>query len=65
MNRPPVGTPTWTQADDAKLCALAVAGLNSREIATELNRSIDAVQARSKKLGISLQRVMIGRPPKI
>src|ERR1700684_3384851 len=30
--RPPVGTPTWTEAGDAKLRSLAVAGLSSREI---------------------------------
>jgi hypothetical protein len=61
MKRPPVGTPTWTEADEAKLRSLAIAGMTSREIATELNRSLDAVQARSKKLGISLQKVMIRR----
>ena len=61
MKPPAVGTPTWTEADDAKLRSLAVAGLSSREIATELNRSLNAVQARSKKLGISLQQVMIRR----
>jgi ethanolamine ammonia-lyase small subunit len=61
MKRPPVGTPTWTDADDAKLRSLAADGLSSREIATEINRSLNAVQARSKKLGISLQQVMIRR----
>jgi hypothetical protein len=61
MKRPPVGTPTWTKADDAKLRSLVVAGLSSREIATELSRSLNAVQAKSQKLGISLQQVMIRR----
>jgi hypothetical protein len=61
MKRPPVGTSTWTEADDTKLRSLAIAGMSSREIATELDRSLDAVQARSKKLGISLQLVMIRR----
>jgi hypothetical protein len=61
MKRPPVGTSTWTEADDAKLRSLVVAGLSSREIATELSRSLNAVQARSQKLGISLQHVMIRR----
>ncbi|HEX7529897.1 MAG TPA: hypothetical protein VF333_02050 [Pyrinomonadaceae bacterium] len=61
MKRPPVDTPTWTEADDATLRSLAVAGLSSREMATEINRSLNAVQARSKKLGISLQQVMIRR----
>jgi hypothetical protein len=57
----PVGTPSWTEADDTKLRSLAVAGLSAREIATELNRSLYAVQARSKKLGISLKQVIIRR----
>jgi hypothetical protein len=65
MKPPAVGTPTWTGTDDAKLRSLAVAGLSSREIASELNRSLDAVQARSKKLGISLKQVMIRRRLKI
>jgi hypothetical protein len=38
MKRPPIGTSTWTEADDAKLRSLVVAGLSSREIATELIR---------------------------
>jgi rRNA maturation endonuclease Nob1 len=58
---PPVGTPAWTEADDAKLRSLAVAGMNAREIAAELNRSLYAVQNRSKKLGISFKQVMIRR----
>jgi len=61
MKHPPVGTPTWTEADDAKLRSLAVAGLNAREIAAELNRSLYAVQARSKKLGLSFKQVTIRR----
>jgi hypothetical protein len=61
MKRPPVGTSTWTEADDAKLRALVIAGLSSGEIATELNRSLDAVRARSEKLGISLKRLTIRR----
>jgi hypothetical protein len=53
MKRQPAATATWTEADEAKLRSLAIASMNSREIATELNRSLDAVQAGSKKLGIS------------
>jgi hypothetical protein len=45
MKLPPVGAPTWTEADDAKLRSLAMAGLSSREIAMELNRSLNAVRA--------------------
>jgi hypothetical protein len=61
MKPPAVGTPTWTDVDDAKLRSLAVAGLSAREIAAELNRSIDAVHGRSKKLRISLKQVKIRR----
>jgi hypothetical protein len=61
MKRPPVGTSTWTEADDAKLRSLVVAGLSAREIAMELSRSLHAVRARSEKLGISLKQVMIRR----
>lgn len=51
MNRPHVGT--WTQANDEKLRVLVVAGMNTREIAMELNRSVYAIRARSEKLGVS------------
>jgi hypothetical protein len=61
MKLEPVGTPTRTEADDAKLRSSAVAGPNSREIAMELNRSLYAVRARSEKLGVSLKRVMVRR----
>ncbi len=56
-----VGIPTWTEADDQRLRLLAVSGKTSREIATEIGRSISAVQARAKKLGLSLKQVMVRR----
>jgi hypothetical protein len=61
MKRPPVGTSTWTEADDAKFRALVLAGLSTREIATELNRSVGAVRSRSEKLEIPLKRLTIRR----
>ncbi len=61
MDRPRVGIPTWTEADDQRLRLLAVSGKTSREIATEMGRSISAVQARAKKLGLSLKQVMVRR----
>jgi hypothetical protein len=61
IDRPRVGTPTWTEADDQQLRLLAVSGKTSREIATEIGRSVDAVQARAKKLGVSLKQVMVRR----
>ena len=56
-----IGIPSWTSADDERLRSLAVAGRNSREIATELTRSVYAVRARAEKLGISLRQVMVKR----
>ena len=61
MDRPRVGIPTWTEADDQRLRLLAVSGKTSRKIATEIGRSISAVQARAKKLGLSLKQVMVRR----
>ncbi len=58
---PPVGTPTWTEADDQWLRSLALSGMTAREIAREIGRSVDAVQARAKKLGLSLKQVMVRR----
>jgi DNA-binding CsgD family transcriptional regulator len=61
MDRPRVGIPRWTEADDQRLRLLAVSGKTSREIAREIGRSVDAVQARAKKLGLSLKQVMVRR----
>jgi hypothetical protein len=61
MNRPPVGAPTWTEADDQRLRSLVLSGMMSREISRELGRSVDAVQARAQKLGLSLKQVMVRR----
>jgi hypothetical protein len=61
IDRPRVGIPTWTEADEQRLRLLAVSGKTSREIATEIGRSISAVQARAKKLGLSLKQVRVKR----
>jgi hypothetical protein len=61
MDPPRVGTPRWTEADDQRLRSLALSGMTSREIASEIGRSVDAVQARAKKLGLSLKQVMVRR----
>ena len=49
MDRPRVGTSTWTEADDQRLRSVALSGMTSREIAREIGRSISAVQARGQK----------------
>jgi hypothetical protein len=54
-------TPRVGTADDQLLRLLAVSGKTSREIATEIDRSVDAVQARAKKLGLSLKQVTVRR----
>ena len=61
QERPRVGTQTWTEADDQRLRLLAVSGKTSCENAKEIGRSISAVQARAKKLGLSLKQVMVRR----
>jgi transposase len=60
-DRPRVGTPSWTEADDQRLRSLTLSGMTCREIAREIGRSVDAVQARAKKLGVSLKQVMVRR----
>ena len=61
MDRPRVGIPTWTEADDQRLRSLAQSGMTSREIAGEIGRPISTVQYRAKKLGLSLKQVMVRR----
>jgi DNA-directed RNA polymerase specialized sigma24 family protein len=51
----------WTPLDDERLRSLAVSGLNVREIAAELERTVSAVRARAERFGISLKRVMVAR----
>jgi len=55
--RPRVGTKQTTK----RLRSLALSGMTSREIASEIGRSVDAVQARAKKLGLSLKQVIVRR----
>jgi hypothetical protein len=47
----------WTQADDDKLRALALAGASTRAIAQQLDRTITAVGSRAKRLNIVLKKV--------
>jgi hypothetical protein len=61
QDRPRVGTPGWTEADDQRLRSLAMSGMTCREIAGEIGRSISAVQYRAKKLGLSLKQVKVRR----
>jgi hypothetical protein len=49
----------WTETEDDKFRALAVAGNTAQQIATELGRSLHAVGARAKKLGISLKQITV------
>jgi len=52
----------WTPLDDERLRSLVISGMDAREIATELERTISAVRARAeRKLGVSLKRVMVAR----
>ena len=43
----------WTQADDDKLRALAVAGASSRAIGVQMNRTEAAVRSRAARLKVS------------
>jgi hypothetical protein len=52
----------WTPLDDERLRSLALAGMDSNEIATELERTVSAVRARAeRKLRVPLKRVMVAR----
>jgi hypothetical protein len=52
--RAPYITRRWTEAEDAALLSLAEAGEDARTIGKELNRSFKGVQARAKKLKITI-----------
>jgi transposase len=47
----------WTPADDAALRALVLKGANTREIAYEVNRTIESIRTRAKRLNITLKRL--------
>ena len=52
----------WTPLDDERLRSLAIAGMDAKEIATELERTVSAVRSRAeRKLRVSLKRVMVAR----
>ena len=52
--RAPFKTRRWTEAEDAALRSLVEAGTNARMIGKELNRSFMGVQARVKKLNLTI-----------
>jgi hypothetical protein len=52
----------WTPLDDERLRLLAIDGMDAKEIATELERTVSAVRSRAeRKLRVSLKRVMVAR----
>ena len=52
--RAPFRTRRWTEAEDAALRLLVEAGSDARTIGKELNRSFMGVQARVKRLKLSV-----------
>jgi DNA-binding NarL/FixJ family response regulator len=56
MTRPQFHTTPWTPAEEERLRAMIVSGMSVKDIATEHQRSVGAVRARSEQLGISLKR---------
>ena len=61
MTRPQFHTTPWTPAEEERLRAMIVSGMSVKDIATEHQRSVGAVRARSEQLGISLKRVTVKR----
>jgi hypothetical protein len=53
------GGRAWTEAEESKFRALVLEGKTAYQIADELGRSLDAVGARAKKLGISLKQISV------
>jgi hypothetical protein len=58
MPRPP-NSRLWTPEDDHQLKSMAAAGCTPAEIATKLQRTIWAVQARARVFHISFKRVKV------
>jgi IS30 family transposase len=46
----------WTRGEDEKLRELELDKVSSREIARQLNRTIDSIRSRAKRLNIALRR---------
>jgi hypothetical protein len=46
----------WTEAEEAELRSMVAAGMDARTIGKELHRSIMGVQARMKKLNLTIVR---------
>jgi DNA-directed RNA polymerase specialized sigma24 family protein len=51
----------WTPLDDERLRSLAIAGMDAKEIATELERTVAAVRSRTERFRVSLRRVSVAR----
>jgi hypothetical protein len=49
-------TRPWTEADDDKLRAFALAGVSSRLIGVQMNRTDTAVRSRAGRLNITLRK---------
>ena len=61
MTRPRFFGKSWTPAEEEHLRAMIMSGMSVRDIATEHQRSVAAVRARSEQLGISLKQVKVKR----
>jgi hypothetical protein len=55
--RAPYITRRWTETEEAVLRSMGEAGKDARSIGKELHRSFMGVQAKAKKLKITLRRV--------
>jgi hypothetical protein len=55
----------WTRAEEDRLRAMVVSGATVFEVATELQRTVAALRARSEQLGLSLKQVTVRRRPSL
>ena len=61
MTRPGFSAKPWTPAEEERLRTMIMSGMSVKDIATEHQRSVGAVRARSKQLGISLKQITVKR----
>ena len=61
MRRARLTSKQWTPLDDERLRSLAIAGMDAREIATKLERTVPAVRSRAERFRVSLKRVTVAR----
>jgi hypothetical protein len=57
--RAPYKTRRWTETEVAALRSMAQAGRDARSIGKELHRSFMGVQAKAKKLKLTLRRMRV------